>query len=67
MDFSALEKHRVTVLHRAFSRFDQTMPGFLKFCKKQGWWLSDYALYMALKGQNGGKGWMEWDLSLIHI
>lgn len=64
VDFPALEKYRFAVLHRAFSRFDQTHTAFQKFCKKQSWWLDDYALYMALKGQNDGKGWMEWDKGL---
>ncbi|MDL2238072.1 4-alpha-glucanotransferase [Christensenellaceae bacterium OttesenSCG-928-K19] len=32
-----------------------------KFCRKNEWWLHDYARYMAIKGRNGMRSWMEWE------
>ncbi len=31
------------------------------FVAEQGWWLEDYALFMALKQEHGGVAWTEWD------
>ncbi|MCQ4950812.1 4-alpha-glucanotransferase, partial [Bittarella massiliensis (ex Durand et al. 2017)] len=33
----------------------------LAFCRKHIHWLGDYALFMALKGQFGGRPWQEWE------
>ncbi len=34
---------------------------FDRFCEDQQYWLSDYALFMALKDLNENKSWLEWD------
>ncbi len=33
---------------------------FERFCKKESYWLEDFALYMLLKLQNESKPWFEW-------
>jgi 4-alpha-glucanotransferase len=33
---------------------------FDDFCEREGWWLDDFALFMALKSENGGRPWHEW-------
>ncbi len=40
--------------------------GFRRFCLKQGYWLEDYALFIALKEAHGGGSWIEWPEELIH-
>ena len=34
------------------------------FCKQEGWWLNDYALFMALKEQQIGAPWHDWQVNL---
>lgn len=48
------------VLDIAYRRFkpDDDYTGFLEKHKS---WVEDYALFMALKAENGGKPWNEWD------
>src|SRR5690606_26496389 len=31
----------------------------------EGWWLDDYALFLALREANGGFSWREWPQALI--
>ena len=31
------------------------------FCKRNAFWLEDYALFMALKDANKGRAWTEWE------
>ena len=31
------------------------------FVAREGWWLEDYALFMALKEAHGGLAWTDWD------
>ncbi len=37
----------------AFSRFDKNSVEYKSFCSKNAFWLDDYALYKALKSENG--------------
>ncbi|NMA79826.1 MAG: 4-alpha-glucanotransferase [Clostridiales bacterium] len=39
---------------------------YLKFIKENKFWLDDYALFMALKFENGGRPWIEWSDDLVH-
>lgn len=58
--YGDLYEKRYPVLRRAYERFRQSPPeDYGDFCRHNGW-LEDYALFMALKGANGGKSWQEW-------
>ena len=37
---------------------------FVRFCKEEKSWLDDYALFMALKDENDGKSFLEWENAL---
>ncbi|KYC44176.1 4-alpha-glucanotransferase [Scytonema hofmannii PCC 7110] len=37
---------------------------FAGFCDSKAYWLDDYALFMALKGANGGVSWHKWEPEL---
>ncbi len=50
-------------LEKAFERFSPD-SGYREFVKENDW-LEDYAVYMALKDENGGKPWYEWDAPLM--
>lgn len=62
-DFGRLYNHRLSVLRIAYSRFAGG-EDFERFCVENSPWLSDFALFMALKERFGGKAWFQWDESL---
>ena len=58
-DFGILYNERLTILKKAYARF--TDWALLDdFCRANSHWLSDFALFMALKDENGGKPWYQW-------
>ena len=65
VDYGAVYRHRFSVLRAAFARFEPYPPDeYYTFCFLNEDWLDDYALYMAAKGQNGMKSWLEWPREL---
>ena len=62
-DFGALYRGRAKVLKKAYDRFPQDKD-FADFCTRNAIWLSDFALFMALKADCGGKPWYEWEKDL---
>ena len=62
-DFGLLYNNRLKVLRKAYARFEGG-EGFETFCLKNGSWLPDFSLFMALKDRNGGKPWYEWEENL---
>lgn len=62
VNYGKLYENRLPVLRLAFGRFRQATPAdFTAFCAAQADWLSEYALFMALKDAHGGKSWREWE------
>ena len=52
---------RYPLLRKAYERSDISKnPAYQQFISNNGWWLNDYALFMALKNFFGGKSWTEW-------
>ncbi len=65
VDYELLYRSNITVLRRAFARFqEKPQRGYANFKKAQKSWLPDYALFMALKDQHGGAPWYEWEPEL---
>ncbi|MBP0973560.1 MAG: 4-alpha-glucanotransferase [Oscillospiraceae bacterium] len=65
IDYELLYRSNITVLRRAFTRFkEKPMRGFTAFKNTNKHWLKDYALFMALKAEHGGKAWYEWEKPL---
>ena len=63
VDFGLLYGNRLNVLALAYSRFaDQ--EALDTFCRENADWLPDFALYMALKDENNGKPWYQWEEGL---
>lgn len=60
VDYGWLFETRYPLLRKAFSRFRKNAD-FLAFCEKEGQWLSDYALFMALKVHYGHRPWPAWE------
>ncbi len=62
-DFGKLYNNRLSVLRKAYGRFGGS-DAFDAFCIKNGSWLPDFALFMALKGKYQGKPWYDWEHDL---
>lgn len=61
VDYEKLYLGRFGLLRKAYERSRVTEnPRFLAFAAKQDYWLSDYALFMAVKGRFEGRPWSEW-------
>ena len=64
VDYGCLYDNRSKVLHMAFERFVAD-DGYDRFVAQNESWLSDYALFMALKTAFRGKPWQEWPVNLM--
>lgn len=66
VDFGRLWETKWKLLARAHQRFvaagrpDWNGDSFEDFVAREKSWLEPYALFMAIKGQNGGNAWTEW-------
>ena len=59
--YQKLYKNRYPLLRRAYERSRVTEnPAYLRFVEENRWWLSDYALFMAVKSRFDGAAWSEW-------
>ncbi len=62
VDYGKLYELRYPLLRLAVKRFlSKESDGFAEFCEMQRDWLEDYALFMTVKGMNGGASWLEWN------
>lgn len=69
VDYDALQRIRKRLLQRAYEnsavsgakRRTSFAREYEAFCKRNASWLTDYALFMALKDANGGRPWTEWE------
>ena len=61
VDYDLLYKERFDVLRIAFHNFNLSDASYKKFLEKEGFWVYDYALFMALKGHHEGDSWLYWD------
>ncbi len=61
IDYFKLYKNRKPLLKKAVARFSLKTKGYTDFVKKNKAWLKDYALFMALKEENGMVSFTQWD------
>jgi 4-alpha-glucanotransferase len=71
VNFIAAEEVRMAFLKLACQRFltqCSSSPlldrAFEAFCEREEEWLDDYSLFIALKGELGGRSWNEWPMEL---
>jgi 4-alpha-glucanotransferase len=65
VDFETVAPFKEQRLRRAFAAFrgpagDRFRDDFVEFQAAEGWWLADYALFMAIKRDNAMAGWQSW-------
>ena len=61
IDYKKMYEGRYLLLRKAYERSNISENAeYQKFVKENGWWLSDYALFMAVKERFDGVPWTEW-------
>lgn len=61
IDYKKLYDNRYPLLRKAYKRSHiADDPTYRRFAEENAWWLSDYALFMAVKNHLGGIPWQEW-------
>lgn len=61
VDYEKMYKGRYKLLRKAYERSNISQnPEYWNFMEKNYWWLSDYALFMAVKDRFDGKTWTQW-------
>ncbi len=62
VNYGVLYEKRYPVLRRAAAALlAAPPPAYEAFCREQAAWLPDYALFMALKDEHGGRPWTVWE------
>ena len=68
VDYGALYENRGTLLRKAFVRFQEkrktdtkTAEEYEEYLKKESWWIEDFALFSAIKLQQGGASFLDWE------
>src|SRR6185295_11681302 len=68
VNFPATVRFREACLRRAFVNFQRRRGDrgrrYREFCDANAPWLEDFALFMALRRDSGGKPWTEWEHAL---
>lgn len=65
VDFKKMYDCRSELLRTAFCRFRHHAPaGFAEYVEREGWWLREYALFMAVKSYYGDGPWTQWPLDI---
>ncbi|MEH1863668.1 MAG: 4-alpha-glucanotransferase [Nostoc sp.] len=69
VDFSQVIQTKIPILQKAFKNFktsatSEQQQEFNQFCQNQGYWLDDYALFMALKDAHNGASWNTWEMAI---
>jgi 4-alpha-glucanotransferase len=69
VDYGTVSPFKARLLTQVAERFErraseQHKTAFETFRQDEGAWLSDYALFMAIKEENGGRPWTEWPTDL---
>lgn len=61
IDYEKLYYSRYPLLRKAYERSHiSENPNYQRFMAENEWWLSDYALFMAVKDRFDGAPWTEW-------
>ncbi len=65
VDYGTLYKNKMDLLKRAYRRARRVKDfTFKRFYEKEKSWLREYALFMAIKSEQGGDSWLKWPNSL---
>lgn len=69
IEYGEVINFKFQLFNKAFSKFSEYKvsdnPNYLKFVDENAFWLEDFSLFMALKEENNGKPWSEWETPLV--
>jgi 4-alpha-glucanotransferase len=61
INFARVSEFKLKVLKKAYgNRTGRKNDSFHLFCKKESWWLDDFAMYMVLKSVHENEPWYRW-------
>lgn len=61
VDYAKLYELRFTVLRKAYNTWKENNQEMLsRFRQTNAEWIEEYAIFMSIKNENGGKAWYEW-------
>jgi 4-alpha-glucanotransferase len=67
VDYGFLYKVKRPILKKAAEKLALIQPDdYFAFLREEGWWLKDYAVFMAIKDEQKGKPWQQWPDALKH-
>ncbi len=69
VEYERVTEYKDSLFNLAYKRFTRTGDHeYITFCRKNGWWLDDHALFFALKKKYGNIPWNEWpdDLKIVN-
>ncbi|HYG16686.1 MAG TPA: 4-alpha-glucanotransferase, partial [Bacteroidia bacterium] len=63
--YGEARNHKNELFEMAYSRFKggsfkKLEKEFLQFCEREAYWLDDFALFVVIRRQQGGKHWYQW-------
>lgn len=62
VDYGLLYEKRGKMFRSVYEHFSKNIPAdFENFCRENAFWLEDYALFMAIKDEHGGKAFGTWE------
>lgn len=69
VDYDLVKEHKLPLLYKAIENFKQgatpeQKAAFEQFCQRHAAWLDDYTLFMAIKEDQDGAGWYQWEEKL---
>jgi 4-alpha-glucanotransferase len=71
VDYDAVTAWKTALLRRSYQRFTASGSARIRsqiatFAQENADWLTDYALFMAVKAAHGGSGWGDWEAEIAH-
>jgi 4-alpha-glucanotransferase len=69
VDYDAVRQFKLPLLKKSYRLFKKQTDAlqrrrFKAFCRRNSYWLDDYALFMALKEANDGTAWNTWGTAI---
>lgn len=65
VDFDAVASAKDRLFRKAFTKFKLGSKDFKAYVGENASWLEDFALFMALKQEHGGRAWYDWEDPLV--
>jgi len=63
VDYARAIRFKDHLFDKAYERFSQAKEKrkrYLRFCRRNGYWLADFALFVVLKDRIAGRSWADW-------